>query len=528
MGLISKYVDGRIDNKFKDLNISYDEGIQFAYDEEYKQRENKLFYMGDTEEIAYFYKSVFPTTGHYVATNSFYRVVSGNIPIMHYPLANMITKSMVNLVFQNAPHISIETGNKVTDKNFNDLINKIYDSNKKSEMFQTAGEYESYSGAVGFKIIIDKIASDYPIIIPYAKEDIIVTKKYNRINEIIFKDYYEDDKKKKFTLYSIYGKGYIDYKLYSKNSTGNFGSNNNVKDLPLNTIPETAGLSRIEVYNMDGTPYNKILAIYKENKTGGVSDYANLRDDFVALDEVYSNMMDFIRKSKIKTYRSSNTMMEDPITGKMFIKNDYDCADIIINDANPTDKPYEVKRDIVNMTDSINAYSTTFNNILQRSLQTCGLAPATIGLDAAGSNASGLALNIREKVSIRTRDEKITRWTECLEDLTECILSLYSSETFGPNRIKVKVYDGDIKIKFADYGSYEDKIASLSTALDNGLIDKKSAMIQLYPDKSPEEIDAMIDNMKNSTPTQVISDNTYISKPQNDIGSENNGGKDLM
>ena len=488
---ISNYVDKRIDKKLEDLKIQPRVDVQF--DENFELDQNKMFYKADTAELVRFFKTRRPLNMLF-STNYFYREVAGNTPILHYPLANMITKSMVNLLFADNPIIELKSGNKARDVKLNKLLNEILDSNDWGVILQEACEMESYSGAVAFKPVIDKEFSEYPILIPYPKEDIDIIEKYNRPVAVVFKDHYKENSDR-YELHTICGKGYMKYKLY-KESAGR------LREVPLSKLEETKTLKDTYFYNRDGSLYDNIVAVYKENKPGAKSDYFNLADDFAALDEIYSNMINYIRKSKIKTYLPENTLKLNVITGEKERPNDYDTDNIILYDANPEGTQLKVERDIVDLNNSIVGYQDAFNNVLLNALMTTGLSPATLGLDIAGANSSALALNIRERTSLRTRAEKQKRWNESLIKLVVLLLDLYNAKEVNGN-LYLDTYEGEVTVDFPKYETptYSEQVQTLSEALNNNLIDLDTALRRLYPDLEDEDIEIMKLNIEGQLPS---------------------------
>ena len=87
---------------------------------------------------------------------------------------------MANLLFEKMPEISITTGNESRDTALNEQLKEIFKSNDALALLQNSAQMESYSGAVAFKFVLDPTFSDYPILIPYAKEDIEISKKYSQ------------------------------------------------------------------------------------------------------------------------------------------------------------------------------------------------------------------------------------------------------------------------------------------------------------------------------------------------------------
>jgi hypothetical protein len=99
---------------------------------------------------------------------------------------------MVNLIFAKEPQIDVDTGNKKTDAKLQQSLDLAWQDNRKMDLLRKAAEAESYSGAVGIKVTMDSDESDYPILQLYPKEDLEIRKKYDRVEEICFKDYYPD------------------------------------------------------------------------------------------------------------------------------------------------------------------------------------------------------------------------------------------------------------------------------------------------------------------------------------------------
>lgn len=514
MGLISNYVDNRVIKILEQKNLQIDEGTKIQKDEVYSAMQNKAFYQADTAELIKFFKTNRPKN-QLISTNSFYRSVTGNLPILHFPLANIITKTMVNLIFSDNPKIEAFSGNKSKDKKLNELIGDIYKENEIGNLLQKAAEYESYSGAVGFKPVLDPDFSEYPILVVYPKEDIEVIKKYDRITEIVFKDYYEKDNGN-YILYSICGRGYIDYKLYKDNNNVK-----NRKEVLLTSLPETESLKRIEFKNKDGSDYKVLMAIYKENKAGSKSDYANLSDDFAALDEIYSNMINFIRKSKIKTYMPESSLKYDTNLNKRIVPSDYDTDTVVLYDSNPQGTEVKINRDIVDINNSIQGYKDAFNSVLLNALSTAGLSPCSVGLDMAGANSSGLALNIRERVSLRTRAEKIKRWEEALQDLTKLIVDLYNINLVNGVGY-IDSYNEKVNVVFKEYETptYSEQVDILSEALHANLIDLESALKLLYPDKTDEEIELMMLSIDGQLPDGDKIVDKELDNPDDEIIDE--------
>lgn len=515
MGLIQNYVDSRVANFFESIDLKIDVTGKLYNDELYELQENRIWYKANKDTLLRFYKTTRRTNQLY-PIQDFYRLAPGTIPIEHYPLADMITKTMVNLVFSEKPEISISTGNQRTDKKLNEIIEEIYEDNKLMGLLQKAAELESYSGAVAFKPILDTEFSEYPIIMAYPKEEIDVIRKYDRITAILFKDYYKKGNDK-YVLYTECGMGYIDYKLYKLDKNGKESRN----IVSLSELPETKHLKKVNFFTQDGKPLKQIMAVYKENKTNATSDYSGIIDDFQALDEIYTNMVNYIRKSKVKVYMPEN-MCKKNSKGETIVPFDYDSDYTVLYDNNPEGTKQEAKRDVIDIQNTVSGYITSFNEVLKHAVLNTGLSLSSIGYDISGANSSGEALSIREKVSMRTRSEKIHRWDEALQQLTKLVVSLYHHRLSGESIIVENLFDTDVLVSFAEYESptFDAVVESLVAAKDGGLIDLDTALHRLWGDEySEEEIAKMKFNIENQLVenNQIVDDELVDSEDEEEV-----------
>lgn len=496
MGLIQDYVDRRVAHFFENIDLKQKITGRIYNDEQYELQENRIWYRANKDTLLRFYKTTRRNNQLY-PIQDFYRLTPGNIPIQHYPLADMITKTMVNLVFSEQPTIAFETGNQKRDKELNKILEEIYDDNNIASLIQNAAELESYSGAVAFKPVLDPDFSDYPIIMAYPKEDFEVVRKYNRIQGIIFKDYYTKGKDE-YVLYTECGIGYITYKLFKMNKNGSESN----EEVPLKTLPETAGLKPLTFRTTDGKPLRQLLAVYKENKTNATSDYSGIIDDFQALDEIYTNMVNYIRKSKVKVYMPEN-MCKKNEKGETMVPFDYDSDYTILYDNNPEGTQQEAKRDVIDIQNTITGYTNAFNEVLKHAVLNTGLSLSSIGYDISGANASGEALSIREKVSMRTRSEKIHLWDEALQSLTRLVVALQTYNVVGEDIHIENMFDYNVLVSFAEYEAptFDAVVESLAAAKEAGLIDLDTALHRLWDDEySEQEIEIMKTNIESQIP----------------------------
>lgn len=482
-----------------------------------KQLQYKLWYDGDIDELVYFYKTTLDrhyTTYVNTYTPTFLKLVpsgdlietsygykKNNFTIYHDPIATNISRAMSSLLFSQSPTPSLETRSKSRTKEYEETLDNIIEANSLNSMLLTAGEMESYSGAVGFKTIIDPDFSEYPIIQAYAKEDIIVHKKYDKLVSIVFKDEYMSDDDKVFTLLSEYGKGYIKYKLVNIED----------KEVELSTIDELKDLRDIEFKDQNGKRLDIMLAVYKENKPGAVSDYKNCMDDFQASDEIYSNMMNFIRKTGVKRVVSQSTLKHDD-KGIPIVPSEYD-SDIIIKWDNKSTDGNEEINDVQTVTEIMNTiqgYILSLNEVRENIARTVKLSIKTImGKDESGANASDKALSIRENIDSRTRATKIISWNETLVKLYKLIMILNTAEVKG-SYVQVDTLDElNVAVEFYNPATptFEQMIDEVQKLIDGGLIDQLGGLKRLWIDlagaKDEDEVLEMFELIYGSEGTKV-------------------------
>jgi len=463
-----------------------------------KPKEYKLWYEGNINSILRYYKTSQDILGGdtYSFTPSFMRLAPAglttniggaiqvnNFTVYHSALAALISRAMSNLLFSTEPTFNLEHSNETIKIEYQERLDKIIVENDLSSLLQKAAEYESYSGAVAFKPIIDPDFSEFPLIQIYPKEEFIVNRKYDKVVSIVFLDTI-NHKDEQYILFSEYGRGFIKYKLV----------NGDGKEFPLSTTTETKDLNDLFFYRKNGEFFDKPLFIYKENKPGERSDYENSLDDFNAIDETYSNMMNYIRKTAPKRVVSESTLKKTE-TGDSIIPSVYD-SDLIIRWDNTADSAKEVNeiQATQNLDSSIQGYLNTMNEIQNNIARTVGLSIKTIkGSDLSGANASADALSIRENIDLRTRDNKLISWKSSLNYLTYLFLVLDSVQIKN-NVIYVDDYE-DFEIITEFYNpstpTFEQEISEVRDLIDAGLIDHLGGLERLWVDsgrKSKEEV----------------------------------------
>jgi len=483
---------------------------------QFRNLENSVWFRGIPEELELFYKGYqHPIQNLGTTQNLFWQQVTGNTSKkLHFPLASAISRQMSAILFSDDISTKVDSGNKERDNKLSDRLYKIYEENEIRLLLQKAAQLESYSGGVAFKIAVDQEFSDYPMIQVYPQESIKIKTKYGKIYEIVFYDEYKYANSM-YKLHSIYGKGYVRYRMYDTVTN---------KEVPVSVIPQYEGLKDMVFTGPDGEPLKLLMAVYKpnralsaefssENEAIGSSDYEGLASVFNELDSIFSSYAEYMLKAgKVFTFMTEDQLQRTS-DGTPIKPNIYGLDVIPIYDmSTSTDKKTEIKRDVPKL--ETQPFRDAFKDMINMALIRVGLSSVTFSLDGVTTMMSRESLDSREKTTQKTREDKIKLWQEALNRLSKLVL-IYedlvyvqptSDESTSIYRVE-NVYEYDFLTEFPQFESptREKQIETLSNAIKNKLVDIKHAVYSLYSDEmSEEEMDEMIVNIKAENPTKEL------------------------
>lgn len=411
-----------------------------------------------------------------------------NFTVYHNPVANVISRAKSNLITAKPPVFTVGNPKVRESKILKELIDEISFKNNHGTSFQHEVEIASYSGGIAYKPILDTEFSDIPLYQSYDKGSFFVHKKFDKPIAIVFIDEYKVSRKK-YLLLSEHGIGYVSYVLVEKSS----GSK-----VPMNTIKELADLkTQFYIDKETKEPVDMLMAVYVENKPGFRSDYENSLDDFQAIDETYSKMMDFIRKT-VATRVVSESTLKRTIEGDAIIPSVYD-SNFLVRWDNTAGTSQEINelQALPDISNPVQGYITVMNELHKSIARTVGLSFKTlIGEDLGGANASGEALAIRENIDFRTRENMVVTWNEALSKLYKLLLILTTVEIKGQNLQVDAFKDTDIYVEFYNPSSptFEQEVEEVNKLIEYGMIDHLGGLYKLWVDtdrKSKEEVDEM-------------------------------------
>ena len=441
---------------------------------------------------------------------------------IHTRLPSLLTEKMVDLLIGNGYSLNAEiysyneNGEEVEEEKLNDLLNQKLKNMERENSFRNllakSITDESWSGGAGWKFILDKEFSNYPIIQELDQRNIHLVTKYGRVIAVSFKEYYQVDKQ-----------DYIFYETYTTDEDKNamiinklyiVDKDKSEREVALSAIEQTKDLEpEIILKGLKGN-----LGFYKKNKATnkefhgspyGESDYAGLYSHFDALDEVASTMIDDVRKNKIKAYIPETLMPVDKY-GNRTTLDEFQHNFVMVKGSDAAEEGAN-KIEHSNPGTRINEYMENWKTELMQVVNGFGLSPLTVGITGLESiQASDQSQIQREKVSLRTRQTKINLWQEFLNKVIPQMINAYlylneeDKEELGalielaknPDKYVIKT-----SFKFDEYLTQpiEDRLAKFSQARQQGnlSISIDQMVKQVYRgEMTNEEMEEEIERLK--------------------------------
>lgn len=287
------------------LNVTpanpYSIQIHEVMDFELNAIRNRIWYRGDGNELEQMYQQ----NPEYADKYKFWasRCTPGmEMRKIHTGLPGLIVKILASIVLSDMGDFDFPES-EAHRKLWGDMAKPT--NNDFPKKLKEALKEALYIGDGAFKITIDTQESEYPILEWYPGERVEIIRRRGRIWEVVFKTPYKDGYQQ-YVLHEHYGYGYVRNALYQ-------GEN----QIPLDAIPATKGIR--------DTTFDKAvilavpLRIYESAKFEGRggSIFDGKLDNFDALDEVWSQWMDALRKGRATKYIPADLIPKDPKNGEM-------------------------------------------------------------------------------------------------------------------------------------------------------------------------------------------------------------------
>ena len=418
---------------------------------------NKIWYRGQSDELSQLYKSIdadrtlfwkaVPTPGRAIRK-------------IHTGLPANIVDMLVSIVMSDMNSINVSEKQEeweliAKDNNFEAVMTKA--------LTQTL-----VVGDGAFKFTINTTISPYPLIEFISGENIEYVYQHGRISRIIFKTVYRYNHRT-YLLEETYVKNGIYSHLYA-----------NGNEVPLNSIPMTEGLQESVTWEGDfmmAVPFK----IYDSNKWEGrgKSVFDSKCDNFDALDEVWSQWLEALRRGRSKEYIPTSLCPRNPDTGEIIKPNDFDNQYLRVEGSLSEDGKDKVE--LIQPQIPHESYLSTYVTALDLCLQGL-ISPSTLGIDVKKlDNAE--AQREKEKATLYTRNKMVETIQHSLPEVVNTAIQTYEVLT------RQAVTSHTVEIPFGEYAnpSFESQVETISKGKQGGIMSIEASVEELYGDYKDEE-----------------------------------------
>ena len=467
MGLIGGFKSMLTKAAIKYLNVQPASqssiNIQEAYTYETNLIRNKLWYRGEAYELEQFFKNI--SSDPVNQARFWCASPSENLSIrkIHSGLPAMIVDRLSDIIVADIDSIELEK------KENNTIWEEIRKDNKFDEMIGDIISKVLVSGDGAFKISIDNEVSKYPILEFFDGSMVEYETNRGRLKEIKFITYYNKSNYKRYKLVEIYGKGYVNYKLYDEREN----------EVPLSIIEETSNL--VDVSFKDDFIMALPLMFFKSVKFEGrgKSLLDNKSDSFDALDEVISQWIDAIRDGRVQKYIPEDLIPRNPNTGALLKPNRFDNKFIAVGTslAENAVNQIDMKQADINYLAYVESYANAIDMCLQGII-----SPSTLGIDLKKTD-NAEAQREKEKTTLYTRNKIVDTLTEVIPELVKIILKtndVLNNKNTG---------EYEVSITFGEYASpsFDTVVEIVGKAKSYGIMSIEKVVDELYGDTMTDE-----------------------------------------
>lgn len=416
---------------------------------------NKIWYRGDSHELAEFYSQLMYANDTFWASAQTAEI---KMKKSHSGLPKLIVKTIVNTVMTDY------AGDDLSDDYWK-AVNKENEFDSKMLKIIIGDTLHIGDGAI--KINYDPEISDKAILewVDGSKIDFIY--KRGRLIELVFKSFHEYNNKT-YLLEEHYGYGYITYKLF-------LGED----EVKINTIPELVGLRDI---TFDKSVIMAIPLMFTEStkyRGRGESIFDGKYDSFDSLDEIISQWLEAVRSGRAIKYIPEDLLPRDPETGELIMSNPFDSKFLKKNSSmNENDKnEITVEQPTIPTEQYLQSYITFLDLCLQGIV-----SPSTLGIDNKKlDNAE--AQREKEKTTLYTRGLIIDTLSIFVPKVINTVLK--SRDIMEKKPISA---DQEISLKFGEYAnpSFEAQVETVGKGKQQGIMSIEASVEELYGDSKEE------------------------------------------
>lgn len=483
--------------------------------------EYRIWFMGNSRLLRMLYANSIKSE----CLNYFWYAAENNTRMLHSGIPGLISSKMATILFGGGINVEAvvykDDGEEIDDvktEQAQDIINNLISIMDVANKFTYGAQTESWGCHIFAKLSHKVPLSNYPILEFASIRDAEVIKDRGITIAIIFKYWYEHNQHK-YRLDEIYstnidGDAMIGYRLYKLEADGK------IAPADLDDIPQTSGLR----YASDGTRrlnendefvyegLKGMLAFEKPNKLPshefmnsiyGASDYEGALDSFDALDEAYSGLISELRDNKtiryvpesmipkiVRTDRNGNQFIES-ILPNQFVTN-------YVKVSSDEDQSTKNEIKIQQIPDKTEENLQKYRTALTTAINQAGLSPFALGITGLESiSSSAESQQERNKVTLETRNHKLSLWKPFSENIFEMALKLNSwmqknttakQDAFA--QIELNFENLDVNVSFGDYiiDRVHDRIDIWGSAKSQGVASTYMAVSKIHKDLEEEQI----------------------------------------
>jgi hypothetical protein len=422
---------------------------------------NMIWYRGDANELEEFYKQVDGSA----TRQRFWSaapIVGREIEKIHTGLPAIMVDTLSNIIVSDLNDVEIE------EKTAQDTWDAIAKDNDFNNLVGDAVSKTCVYGDGVWRVSIIPELSAYPVIDFVTGDRVKLKKHRGRLVEVIIKtDYVE--KGNLYTLEEHHGRGYIENVLKKGD-----------KEVPIGTVDRIANLPERIVWDDDfmlAIPMQFFKSKKYDGRGGSLFDTKT--ENFDALDEVWSQWMDALRRGRTKEYIPETMIPRNPKTGDIIMPSAFDNA--YIQTDSKMGENAQNRIEVVQPAIRHDSYLATYITALDLCLQGI-MSPSTLGIDNKKlDNAE--AQREKEKTTLYTRNQIIGVLQEVLPKVAEVAVHAYETDN------KTALSEVKATIQFGEYAnpSFESQVETVGKARTQGIMSIEASVEELYGDTKEEE-----------------------------------------
>ena len=500
-------IDSEINPNTREERLTFVNDIQEAVIN--KLHEYNVWYTGDADELLNFYTRAIAidyNSDPILNRNkkSYFWSVSSteqDIKRTHSGQPRNITDTLVNII--GLPRAGVGAPGSPLEK-VNDRLQVILEENGFNKLLmQKARPLTLTEGWGGWKINYDIDLADTPLLLYYRAESVDFIYRSGRLVAIIYKDYYQDEKRKDYILFEIRrqekGNLIIEKELFEITPNTDV-----IKPMKLSDLKQLKDVKpKIQISNYRG--FLGYPCIYFDDNNGdcpGRSIFTGKIDLFDDLDQCLSQSANTVRRSTTIEYFDVKYLEKDENTGLPKMPHSFDrkyvsykgvkTGDGLLQGTGPVTAT-QPKLDFVQ-------YSTEATNILLQIISGI-MSPATLGIDIAKKD-NAEAQREKEKVTIFTRNAIMSEESKIIKAICNDLLC---ADEMMHNKGKITNHKYDVYVQYDEFAdaSFEKKLETVLMGWREGMISDEMAVDYLYgnsisKDRKEKEVKFMEEQRKSA------------------------------